>query len=154
MEGLVKALLQRVCEASVKIENQIVGQIEHGLVAFIGIAKEDTQRDASYLADKITNIRIFEDNESRFNLSLIDVKGSILIVSQFTLMADTAKGRRPSFVEAAVPDKAEIMFNYFVECIRDKGIGLATGRFQAHMLVKIFNDGPVTIMLDSRDKIT
>jgi D-aminoacyl-tRNA deacylase len=150
----MKVLLQRVNEASVTVGNQTIGQIKHGLVAFVGIAKDDAEKDAIFLADKVINLRIFEDEKSKFNLSTRDVGGSILIVSQFTLMADTGKGRRPSFVNAAPPDKAEHIINLFIECIREKAISVETGQFQAHMLVKIFNDGPVTVMLDSRDKIT
>jgi D-tyrosyl-tRNA(Tyr) deacylase len=152
--GLVKVLLQRVNEASVTVGGQMAGKIKCGLVAFVGIAKDDTERDVIYVADKVINLRIFEDEKSKFNLSIRDVGGSILIVSQFTLMADTRKGRRPSFVHAAPPDMAELMINLFIEFIREKEIGVETGRFQTHMLVKIFNDGPVTVMLDSRDKIT
>lgn len=148
----MKALLQRVTRASVTINNQVVGSINQGLVVLLGVANGDTEKDAQYLAEKIANLRIFSDQKGKFNLSALDVRGELLLVSQFTLLADTKKGRRPSFVDAAPPDQAEKLFNYFVQQMRATGLKVATGRFQQHMLVEIHNDGPVTIMLDSRDK--
>jgi len=148
----MKALLQRVTGASVSVGGEVVGKIGKGLVVLVGVAGGDTERDAQYLAQKTANLRIFADEASKFNLSVLDIKGELLIVSQFTLMADTKKGRRPSFVEAAEPDKAEKLFDSFVAEARNTGLKVETGRFQAYMQVEIHNDGPVTIMLDSRDK--
>jgi D-tyrosyl-tRNA(Tyr) deacylase len=149
----VKALLQRVSRASVSIAGEEVGRIGRGLVVFLGVANGDTERDAQYLVPKIINLRIFADAEGRFNLSALDIKGELLLVSQFTLLADTRKGRRPSFIEAAPPAQAEGLFDYFVELARDSGLKVATGRFQQYMQVEIHNDGPVTVLLDSRDKL-
>lgn len=148
----MKALLQRVTSASVSVNNEIVGQIGQGLVAFIGIANSDTGKDAQYLAQKAVNLRIFADEAGRFSRSVLDINGEILIISQFTLLSDTRRGRRPSFTEAAPPSRAEELFEYFVKEVRDTGLSLATGRFQQYMQVEIHNDGPVTIMLDSGDK--
>lgn len=148
----MKALLQRVTEASVNIDGEIVGRIGKGLVVFIGIAQEDTERDANYLADKVVNLRIFADDASKFNLSALETRGEILIVSQFTLLADARKGRRPSFAQAALPEQAEALFNLFVDLVRNSGLKVETGRFQQHMLVEIHNDGPVTIALDSKER--
>ena len=148
----MKALLQRVTEASVSIDGKVVGRIGQGLAVFVGIANGDTEKDAQYLAQKIANLRIFSDEADRFNLSVLDIKGELLLVSQFTLLADTRKGRRPSFVEAAPPAQAEELFEYFVEQARTTGLKVETGRFQQYMQVEIHNDGPVTILLDSREK--
>ncbi len=150
----MKALLQRVTEASVNVGGKIVGRIGKGLVVFIGIAQEDAERDANYLADKVVNLRIFADEASKFNLSALEIGGEILIVSQFTLLADARKGRRPSFAQAALPEQAEALFNLFVNLVRNSGLKVETGRFQQHMLVEIHNDGPVTIALDSKEKFT
>ena len=144
----MKALLQRVTRASVTVADEEVGRIGQGLVVFLGIASGDTEKDAQYLAQKIVNLRIFADKEGKFNLSALDVKAELLLVSQFTLLADTRKGRRPSFTEAAAPAQAEELFNYFVEQARVTGLKVATGRFQAYMQVEIHNDGPVTIILE------
>ena len=148
----MKALLQRVSHASVSVDGVEVGRIGKGLVVFMGVADGDTEKDAQYLAQKIANLRIFADAEGKFNLSALDINGELLLVSQFTLLADTRKGRRPSFVEAAPPAQAEELFSYFVEQMRATGLKVATGRFQEYMQVEIHNDGPVTIMLDSREK--
>ena len=148
----MKALLQRVSKASVSIAGEEVGRIERGLVVFLAVAGGDTERDAQYLMQKIINLRIFADAEEKFNLSALDIGGELLLVSQFTLLADTRKGRRPSFVEAAPPEQAEALFDYFVGLARESGLKVATGRFQQYMQVEIHNDGPVTVMLDSRDK--
>jgi len=149
----VKALLQRVSEACVDISGEEVGRIGRGLVVFVGIARGDTEKEAQYLVQKITGLRIFSDDEGRFNLSISDIKGELLLVSQFTLLADSKKGRRPNFIEAASPDEAEKLFDYFVVQARNTGLKVATGRFQQHMQVKLNNDGPVTLMLDSKDKL-
>jgi len=148
----VKALLQRVIEASVSITGEVVGRIGQGLVVFVGVANEDTEEDAQYLAQKIVNVRIFFFFVGRFNLSALDIKGELLLVSQFTLLANTRKGRRPSFIEAAPPPQAEKLFEHFVEQARTTGLKIETGRFQQYMQVEIKNDGPVTILLDSQEK--
>ena len=148
----MKALLQRVTEASVSIGGEVVGRIGRGLVILVGVASEDTEKDAQYLAQKTVNLRIFPDEAGRFNLSALDVKGELLVVSQFTLLADTRKGRRPSFIEAAPPAQAEELFERFVEQACATGLKVETGRFQQYMHVEIHNDGPVTILLDSREK--
>jgi len=148
----MKALLQRVTGASVSVAGEVVGSVGRGLVVFVGVASEDTEKDAQYLAQKMVNLRIFADEEGKFNLSALNINGELLLVSQFTLLADTRKGRRPSFVEAAPPVRAEELFNYFVEQASAAGLKVATGRFQQYMQVEIHNDGPVTILLDSREK--
>jgi len=148
----MKALLQRVTAARVNVDGEEVGRIGRGLVVFIGVADGDTKKDIDYLVQKIANLRIFSDDDGRFNLSALDIGGELLLVSQFTLLAGTRKGRRPSFTAAAPPDKAEELFNEFVEKARSTGLKVACGRFQQYMQVEIHNDGPVTIILDSRDK--
>jgi D-tyrosyl-tRNA(Tyr) deacylase len=148
----VKVLLQRVTSASVTIEGEVVGKIGRGLVVFIGVAEGDEPNDADYLVQKLVNLRIFADKEEKFNLSALDIKAELLLVSQFTLLADTRKGRRPSFTEAAPPQLAEELFEYFVKEAKGSGLKVQTGRFQQYMQVEIHNDGPVTIMLDSRDR--
>jgi D-tyrosyl-tRNA(Tyr) deacylase len=148
----VKALLQRVSRASVTVAGEEVGRIGPGLVVLLGVAEGDTEKDAQYLIAKIVNLRIFTDAQDKFNLSAMDIGGGLLLVSQFTLLADTRKGRRPSFVGAAPPATAEKLFDYCVGLARQTGLEVTTGRFQQHMLVEIHNDGPVTVMLDSREK--
>jgi D-tyrosyl-tRNA(Tyr) deacylase len=147
----VKALLQRVSGASVSVAGEVVGSIGRGLVVFVGIANGDTGKDAQYLAQKLVNLRIFADDKEKFNLSALDIKAELLLVSQFTLLADARKGRRPSFTDAAPPAEAEKLFERFVEGVKASGLKVATGRFQQYMQVEIHNDGPVTIMLDSKD---
>ena len=149
----MKALLQRVTEASVTVAGEEVGRIGRGLAVFLGVAEGDTEKDAQYLVQKIINLRIFADSAQKFNLSAPDVNGELLFVSQFTLLADTRKGRRPSFESAARPEKAEALYNYAVGLAKESGLKVAAGRFQQHMQVEILNDGPVTIMLDSREKL-
>ena len=149
----MKALLQRVTRASVSVASEVVGRIGRGLVVFVGVASGDTEKDAQYVAQKTVSLRIFSDEEGRFNLSALDIKGELLVVSQFTLLADTRKGRRPSFTEAAPPAQAEKIFERFVEQVRAAGLRVETGRFQQYMQVEIHNDGPVTILLDSKGKI-
>ena len=148
----MKALLQRVTGASVSIGGEVVGRIGRGLVILVGVASGDTEKDVNYLAQKVINLRIFPDDAGKFNLSALDIEGELLAVSQFTLLADTRKGRRPSFVEAAPPAQAEELFERFVEQIRATGLKVETGRFRQYMQVEIHNDGPVTILLDSREK--
>jgi D-tyrosyl-tRNA(Tyr) deacylase len=148
----LKALLQRVTKASVSVAGEIIGSIGPGLVVLVGVADGDTLQDVRYLAQKTVGLRIFSDAEGKFNLSALDIKGELLIISQFTLLADARKGRRPSFTEAAPPHQAEALFNRFVNEVLTSGLKVQSGRFQAHMLVEILNDGPVTILLDSRQK--
>ncbi|MFC1948910.1 D-aminoacyl-tRNA deacylase [Chloroflexota bacterium] len=148
----MKVLLQRVTGASVSVGGEEVGRIGRGLVVFAGVADGDTEKDVDYLVQKTVNLRIFPDEEERFNLSALDIRGGLLVISQFTLLADTRKGRRPSFIGAAAPEPAEALFQQFVEQARATGLEVETGRFQQYMQVEIHNDGPVTVMLDSRDK--
>jgi D-tyrosyl-tRNA(Tyr) deacylase len=149
----MKALVQRVTRASVSVESKVVGKIGPGLVVFIGVANGDSTEDIQYLTRKIVELRIFDDADGKFNLSALDVKGELLLVSQFTLLATTRKGRRPGFTDAAAPEIAETLFNQFVEQVRARGLKVETGRFQTHMLVEINNDGPVTIFIDSRERL-
>ena len=146
----MKALLQRVTSASVSIDGEVVGSIGRGLVVFVGVAEGDSPKDADYLVQKLVNLRIFADEAEKFNLSALDIKAELLLVSQFALLADTRKGRRPSFTEAAPPPQAEALFEHFVNEAKASGLKVQTGRFQQYMQVEIHNDGPVTIMLDSR----
>jgi len=146
----MRAVVQRVKRASVSVEDQLTGSIGHGLVVLLGVGHEDEEADADYLAEKIVNLRIFEDSEGKLNLSCADVGGSILAVSQFTLYGDCRKGRRPSFSTAAGPEKAADLYEYFLQKLRSLNVSVATGRFQEEMLVEIINHGPVTLLLDSR----
>ena len=150
----MKALLQRVTGAQVSVNGETVGKIMQGLVVFIGVANDDSAEDIQYLARKIVELRIFDDAEGKFNLSSLDVNGELLLVSQFTLLASTRKGRRPGFTDAAPPEIAEALFNQFVQQIKTVGLKVETGRFQTHMLVEINNDGPVTIFIDSRERLS
>lgn len=148
----MKALLQRVTGASVSVDGKETGRIGPGLVVFVGVAAGDGQRDIDYLVRKTLELRIFSDESGRFNLSVNDTGGELLVVSQFTLLADTRRGRRPGFTDAAPPDEAAALFERFLGQARASGLKVETGVFQQHMLVEINNDGPVTVMLDSRDK--
>ncbi|MFC2015123.1 D-aminoacyl-tRNA deacylase [Chloroflexota bacterium] len=148
----MKVLLQRVTGASVSVEGEEVGRIGRGLVVFVGVAVGDEEKHIQYLVGKMVNLRIFADEDDRFNLSALDIHAELLLVSQFTLLADTRKGRRPSFTGAAPPAQAEVLFERFVEQARISGLKVETGRFQQYMQVEIRNDGPVTIVLDSREK--
>jgi D-aminoacyl-tRNA deacylase len=145
----MRAVIQRVIRAQVSVGEEIVGKIGPGLLVLLGIAKTDTPADAEYLAAKITGLRIFEDENGKMNLSLAETHGSVLAVSQFTLYGDVRKGKRPSFDEAAPPELARELYEYFVAKIRETGITCETGRFQSMMQVELVNDGPVTILLDS-----
>ncbi len=148
----MKALLQRVSRAAVMVDGVQTGSIGNGLAVLVGVAEGDGPQDVEYLADKLVHLRIFSDRNGKFNLSLLDTGGEMLLVSQFTLLAETRHGRRPGFTLAAGPQEAERLFNLLVAVVRESGVSVATGRFQAHMQVEIHNDGPVTIMLDSRDR--
>jgi D-tyrosyl-tRNA(Tyr) deacylase len=145
----MRAVLQRVSRAAVTVAGVVVGSIGPGLVVLVGVAKGDTEEDARRLARKTVELRIFADDAGKFNLSAADVGGELLLVSQFTLLADSRKGRRPSFGDAAPPELAQRLFEEFVSAARQSGLKVETGRFQQHMLVEIANDGPVTILLDS-----
>ena len=145
----MRAVIQRVREASVTVDRQIVGAIGAGLVILIGVTHGDDESDARFLAQKIATLRIFEDAAGKFNLSALDVGAAALVVSQFTLYADVRRGRRPDFIDAARPEIAEPLIARFVALLREQGLSVETGVFQAHMLVKLENDGPVTIILDS-----
>jgi len=146
----MRAVVQRVHRASVTVDDIEVGTIGPGLVVFLGVGRGDLETDAAYLAAKIAGLRIFEDQAGLMNLSLKDCNGEVLAISQFTLYADCRKGRRPGFSEAALPDEAEKLYDQFCVLLRNEGLQLATGRFQAEMRIIVDNDGPVTILLDSR----
>jgi D-aminoacyl-tRNA deacylase len=145
----MRAVIQRVLRAQVSVGEEVVGRIGPGLLVLIGISKTDTEADADYLATKVTGLRIFDDPEEKMNLSLAESKGAVLAVSQFTLYGDVRRGKRPSFDEAAPPERARELYEYFVTKIRLAGFICETGRFQAMMQVELVNDGPVTILLDS-----
>jgi len=145
----VIAVVQRVESAGVSVDEHTVGKIGAGLVVLLGVAEGDVEKDADYLSDKIVNLRIFEDSDGKMNRSLIDMSGEMLVVSQFTLLADCRKGRRPSFTGAAGPEQADELYEYFVKNVRSRVEKVATGRFQAMMKVDLVNDGPVTMILDS-----
>lgn len=146
----MRAVVQRVTEAGVEVDGRTVGEIGRGFCVLLGVGVGDTEREAEWLAEKIVNLRIFEDENDKLNLSLADVDGEMLIVSQFTLYGDCRKGRRPAFVDAAPPDEGRRLYEYFVERVKSLGVRTACGVFQAHMSVKIMNDGPVTLILDTR----
>lgn len=146
----MRAVVQRVSYGEVQVNNQTVGKIDQGLVVLLGVGIEDTEEDARYLAEKIAHLRIFEDAQGKMNLSVQEVGGAILAISQFTLYGDVKKGRRPSFTEAAPPEEAEGLYEKFVEYLRGYNLRVESGIFQAKMLVIIHNDGPVTLMLESR----
>ena len=145
----MRAVVQRVTHCEVTVDAETTGRIGSGLAVFLGVSSNDTKKEADYLADKITNLRIFADDNDKMNLSVKDVGGEILVVSQFTLYGDCRKGRRPSYNDAAPPVLAESLYEYFVDNLKEKGLPVATGRFQAMMDVSLVNDGPVTILLDS-----
>lgn len=145
----MRAVVQRVKEASVRVEGDIIGAIEEGYLVLVGVTHTDTEKDAKYLADKIAGLRVFEDSDDKMNLSITDKGGSVLSVSQFTLFGDCRHGRRPSFTEAARPEQGAALYEKFNEYLRENGLTVATGQFQAYMEVSLVNDGPVTMLLDS-----
>ncbi len=149
----MKAVIQRVSEANVKVDGEIVGEISHGLLLLIGIDEEDEKADADWLVQKILNLRIFGDEDGKLNLSVLDISGEILCISQFTLIADYKKGNRPSFIKAAKPDKAIPLFEYFKTQIAQSNLKIESGIFGADMKVSLLNDGPVTIVMDSKTKL-
>ncbi|ANC78000.1 D-tyrosyl-tRNA(Tyr) deacylase [Fictibacillus phosphorivorans] len=146
----MKVVLQRSKEAKVLVDSEVKGRIDKGLVLLVGVTHEDTEKDADYLAEKIVNLRIFEDENEKMNLSLKDTEGSILSISQFTLYGDTKKGRRPNFMDAAKPDHAITMYDYFNDKLKSLGVHVETGVFGAMMDVSFTNDGPVTLIMDSK----
>jgi D-tyrosyl-tRNA(Tyr) deacylase len=146
----MRAVVQRVTRASVNVDEEIIGEIGRGLLVLLGVAQEDAEADADYLAEKIAGLRIFEDDDGKMNLSVVDAGGAVLAVSQFTLFGDVRRGKRPSFDAAARPERARELYEYFVERVRAAGLRCETGRFQAMMDVEMVNSGPVTILLDSK----
>ncbi|MBU5677829.1 D-tyrosyl-tRNA(Tyr) deacylase [Alkaliphilus sp. MSJ-5] len=146
----MRAVVQRISQGKVVVEDQVTGAIDKGLLVFLGVTNEDNIQDVKYMAEKIVNLRIFEDDNEKMNLSVIDVEGKILAVSQFTLLGDCRKGRRPNFTEAARPEMADELYKSFIEECQKLGVNVETGVFQAHMMVHSINDGPVTILIDSK----
>lgn len=149
-EHYMRAVIQRVAKSSVTVEEKVTGEIDRGLMVLIGVEEGDNERDAEYIADKVSGLRIFEDDNEKMNLSVRDVGGQVLAVSQFTLLGDARKGKRPSFTRAADPDEAVRLYRKVIEYMEKQGIHVEEGVFRAHMMVEIYNDGPVTILLDSR----
>ncbi len=147
----MRLVVQRVCQAKVVVEHTTIGAIDQGWLVFLGVEKSDQTQDIDYLVEKLLHLRMFSDENGKFNLSVQDVKGSLLIVSQFTLMADCSKGRRPSFINSAGPEFAEPMYKQFIEKCKSFNLKVETGKFGADMQVELVNDGPVTIILDSRE---
>lgn len=146
----MRAVVQRVSSASVAVDGEVVGSMERGFVVLLGVGDEDDATDVTYLAEKVANLRVFPDDEDRMNLSLLDIGGTALVVSQFTLYGDCRRGRRPSFTEAASPDRADALYEEFVAALSERGVPVETGVFRAMMDVELVNDGPVTILLDSK----
>lgn len=145
----MRAVVQRVTESRVSVDGEIIGEIGPGLTVLLGVSQNDSEKDAVYLANKIAHLRIFEDDAGKLNRSVIDTRGEMLVISQFTLLGDCRKGRRPSFGDAAGPEKAEALYHCFVKQVRDLGVGVATGRFRAMMEVALVNSGPVTLIVES-----
>jgi D-tyrosyl-tRNA(Tyr) deacylase len=149
----VRAVIQRVSSARVTVDGRVAGEIRAGLLVLLGVGRPDNPESAAYLAEKIANLRIFADDAGKMNWSLLDTGGAVLVVSQFTLYGDTRGGRRPSYIQAAPPEEANRLYEEFVRAMREAGVTVATGVFQAHMQVELVNDGPVTILLDSEKTI-
>ena len=145
------AVVQRVTESCVTVDGEVIGKIGRGMLVLLGVGRSDQWADADYLSEKIVHLRIFEDDRQKMNRSLMDVGGQMLVVSQFTLLGDCRKGRRPSFSTAASPEQAETLYSRFIEKVRGMGIGVQTGKFQAMMAVSLTNDGPVTLIVTSKD---
>ncbi len=145
----MRACIQRVTRAQVSVDERVIGSIGEGLVVLLGVARQDSQADVDYMVNKITQLRIFPDDDGKMNRSLLDAGGQMLVVSQFTLLGDARKGRRPSFIAAADPAEGNAWYEQFVQQVRALGVEVATGKFQAHMLVELVNDGPVTLLVDS-----
>ncbi len=145
----MRACIQRVTRAQVSVDERVIGNIGEGLVVLLGVARQDSQADVDYMVNKITQLRIFPDDDGKMNRSLLDAGGQMLVVSQFTLLGDARKGRRPSFIAAADPAEGNAWYEQFVQQVRALGVEVATGKFQAHMLVELVNDGPVTLLVDS-----
>ena len=148
----MRALVQRVARASVAVADETTGEIGVGLVVLLGVSKDDDEADARYLVEKISNLRVFADDENQFDRTALDVGAEFLVVSQFTLYADTRRGRRPDFKRAAPPQRAEQLYDHTVQLLKDSGLSVATGRFQEYMQVRLQNDGPVTLLIDSADR--
>jgi D-tyrosyl-tRNA(Tyr) deacylase len=148
----MRAVIQRVSQAAVEVAGKTVAEIDRGMVVLLGVQQDDSQEDARYLAKKVAGLRIFEDSEGKMNLSMAEVAGKVLVISQFTLYANTRKGRRPSFIEAALPEKADSLYQFFIQSLQSESIPVEKGIFGAMMMVKIFNEGPVTIIIDSEDR--
>lgn len=146
----MRACVQRVTRGAVHVDGRTIGEIGSGVVVLLGVGHDDSEEDAQFLAEKLTQLRIFADDEGKMNRSLLDIGGEMLVISQFTLMGDCRKGRRPSFIAAAAPDRANELYQYLVAAVAAKGIHVATGKFQAMMQVELVNDGPVTMLLDSK----
>ncbi len=149
----MRAIIQRVTRARVAVASRVAGEIQTGVLILLGVGRADTPESAEYLAEKIANLRIFADHAGKMNRSLVEIGGSALVVSQFTLYGDTRGGRRPSYIQAASPEEANRLYEEFVRCLRSFGVPVETGVFQAHMEVELINDGPVTILLDSEKTI-
>jgi D-tyrosyl-tRNA(Tyr) deacylase len=149
----LRAIIQRVTRARVAVASRVAGEIQTGVLILLGVGRVDTPESAEYLAEKIANLRIFADDAGKMNRSLVEIGGSALVVSQFTLYGDTRGGRRPSYIQAASPEEANRLYEEFVRCLRSFGVPVETGVFQAHMEVELVNDGPVTILLDSEKTI-
>jgi D-aminoacyl-tRNA deacylase len=146
----MRAVLQRVSQAEVRVADRVIGKIGRGFVVLLGVAKDDTEKDAAFLADKTLGLRVFADAEGKMNLALRQVGGELLVISQFTLLADTESGRRPSFIRAAAPAEAKLLYEHFLSLVRNDGVKVETGEFGASMAVSLINEGPVTIVLESR----
>lgn len=147
----MRAVIQRVSKALVRVEGKEIARISHGMLVLLGVKKNDTPKEAELLAKRTANLRIFSDKVGKMNLSLLDIKGQVLVVSQFTLYGNCQKGRRPSFIEAALPEVADSLYQYYIQCLKKENVTVETGQFQAMMQVEIINEGPVTIILDTDD---